>query len=113
MFSLPPLLNVFSLLFLILFIFAVLAVYMFRDVISGNSIEPDYNNYTNFANALIILFRISTGEDWNYIMYDCLHKENCREGTNCVSIFTPFFYIVFILVCTYVMLNLFILVIIQ
>ena len=100
-------------LFLILFIFAILAVFMFKDVRSGNVIEPNYTNFKNFANSLLILFRVSTGEDWNNIMYDCLHQENCREGTNCVNKFTPAFYIVFILVATYVMLNLFILVICQ
>ena len=73
MFSLPSLFNVFSLLFLILFIFSVLAVYMFKDVLNGDSIEPSYNNFKNFANALLTLFRVSTGEDWNNIMYDCLH----------------------------------------
>ena len=112
MFSLPPLLNVFSLLFLILFIFAVLAVYLFKDVVGGEVIEPEYTNFKNFTNALLILFRISTGEDWNNIMYDSLHRENCKDqSVDCVSPWTPFFYIVFILVCTYVMLNLFILVI--
>lgn len=84
---------------------------MFKDVLYGDSIEPTYNNFKNFANALLTLFRVATGEDWNNVMYDCLHKENCKAGTNCVNPFTPMFYIVFILVCTYVMLNLFILVI--
>jgi hypothetical protein len=72
MFSLPSLFNVFSLLFLILFIYAVLGVFMFNNVLYGNVIEPEFNNFRNFSNALLFLFRIATGEDWNSIMYDTL-----------------------------------------
>ena len=47
-------------------------------------------------------------------MYDCSHTApDCIEGETCGSVFAPAYFIAFILLVTYVMLNLFILVIIQ
>ena len=60
------------------------------------------------------MFSISTGEDWNRIMYDCMRLEpNCIPGKTCGTSLAPLFFITFILVVTHVMLNLFVLVIIQ
>lgn len=49
-----------------------------------------------------LLFSISTGEDWNRIMYDCVEASG----------FAIFFFLSFIVLVSYIMLNLFILVII-
>ncbi len=70
-------------------------------------------NFNNFYNAYIMLFRISTGEDWNRIMYDCMRTTDCIPGETCGTILAAPFFIMFIMLVTYVMLNLFILVIIQ
>ena len=66
-FSLPPLLTVLGLLLVIFFMFAILGVFFFRDITQGMIINT-YMNFGNFGNAMLILFRMSTGEDWNYIM---------------------------------------------
>ena len=100
-FSLPPLSSVFSLLMLVFFIYSILGVFLFKDIKSGNIIDPVYMNFNNFSNAMILLLRVSTGEDWNRIMYDCMKESKVA----------PFYFISFILICTYVMLNLFVLVI--
>ena len=70
-------------------------------------------NFKNFGLALLMLFRISTGEDWNYVMYDTMDPKNCMFNTDCVNPFAPFYFISFILICTDVMLNLFVLIILQ
>eukprot|EP00347_Sterkiella_histriomuscorum_P004762 403359206 len=113
MFSLPPLFNVFSLLMIIFFIFAILGVFLFSDIVSGQIIDQDYMNFQNFGVAMLMLFRISTGEDWNYVMYDTMDQKNCKLKSDCVSSFAPVYFISFVLICTYVMLNLFVLVILQ
>jgi len=60
------------------------------------------------------LFGIATGEDWNKVMYDCIDTPpDCIAGKTCGSSLAPVYYICFIMVITHVMLNLFILVIIQ
>ena len=64
--------------------------------------------------ALIVLFRMSTGEDWPTIMYDTMNtSDSCIQGKSCGSSFAPIFFISYQMVCCYVMLNLFVLIIIQ
>ena len=84
-FSLPSLMNVTALLFLVFFIYAILGNFLFKDVIAGSIIDG-YYNFQNFISALIILFRCSTGEDWWYIMFDTIHPQLCTDGgTSCGS----------------------------
>jgi len=112
--SVVSLLNVFGLLLLILFMFAVLGVFFFHELTEGDVIDARYKNFKNFASAYLLLFAISTGEDWNRLMYDCLDtKPDCVEGATCGVGTAAIYYILFIMVISHVMLNLFILVIIQ
>ena len=53
------------------------------------------------------MFRCSTGEDWYSVMFDCANKDN---GGNSYALI---YFISFILICSFIMLNLFILVIIE
>jgi hypothetical protein len=63
---------------------------------------------------MIILLRISTGEAWPTIMYDTMNlSDDCIPGVNCGTPLAPLFFIVFVMVCSYVMLNLFVLIILQ
>jgi len=112
--SIGALINVFGLLLLILFMFAVLSVSFFSELTEGDVLDPDYKNFKNFNSAYLLLFAIATGEDWNKLMYDCVKtKPNCTQGETCGTSWAPLYYISFIMVITHVMLNLFILVIIQ
>ena len=70
-FSLPALFNVFALLMLIYFIFAILATFLFRGITSGQIIDGNFN-FNNFGMSFQLLIRVSTGEDWNYIMKDTM-----------------------------------------
>ncbi|EGR30825.1 hypothetical protein IMG5_122970 [Ichthyophthirius multifiliis] len=111
-FSFPSLMNVGALLFLLFFIYAILGVFLFKDIKKGNAIN-NYNNFFNFVNALITLFRCSTGENWYIFMFDCGKTTNCIQGIDCGTRFSTIYYVTFILMCTFIMLNLFILIIIQ
>lgn len=95
--------------------FSVLGNFLFAKVISGEVIDDKIKNFTNFTNSFLLLFALSTGEDWNKVMFDCSRDKawGCIDNINCGSPFSYLFFMTLILVCSYVMLNLFILVIIQ
>jgi hypothetical protein len=108
----PSLLNVFALLMLVFFIFSVLGVFLFGKVTQGEQID-DYMNFWNFGMAMVINLRCSTGEDWNRVVYDLSKTTHCIKGETCGSQFAFIYFIFLIMVVSYVMLNLFILVILQ
>eukprot|EP01025_Chloroclados_australasicus_P020054 TRINITY_DN21087_c0_g1_i1.p1 TRINITY_DN21087_c0_g1~~TRINITY_DN21087_c0_g1_i1.p1 ORF type:complete len:530 (-),score=83.48 TRINITY_DN21087_c0_g1_i1:316-1821(-) len=69
--SIPTLMNVVVLTFLVFFVFAVLGVQLFGTIKLQENLNR-HANFQNFRNAMMILFRMSTGESWNAIMYDCM-----------------------------------------
>ena len=101
--SVSSLINVFLLLMLIFFMLATLGVFWFKNVTEGDVVDPKFKNFKTFGDGFLLLFAISTGEDWNKLMYDCWRENDIA----------PLYFIVFILLVTHIMLNLFILVIIE
>ena len=91
---------------LIFFIYSILGAFLFGKVSEGNVID-DYTNFSNFGKAMVTLLRVSTGEDWNKIMYDLI-DDGCQPAYAVLLYFLSF-----IVICTFVMLNLFILVILN
>ena len=78
MVSLPSLYNIGLLLFLLFFIYAVMAVQIFSKVAFGD----DYNNranFRNFGNSFVTLFRFSTGENWNGFMHSMTSNTECHD----------------------------------
>jgi hypothetical protein len=68
---------------LIFFIFAVLGVFIFGTITEGEVIDT-YTNFNNFGFAMMMLLRVSTGEDWNRIMYDTMRTDNsCIPNKTC------------------------------
>ena len=59
----------------------------------------------------MVLFRVSTGEDWHLIMFDTTRTdlENCTE-TSCGNYGYTIFFISFIVIVQYIMLNLYVLI---
>jgi len=94
---------------------------LFGDIqIYGNpeliSMSPDVN-FQNFYLAMIMLFRISTGESWNSLMHDCYSGARCEEpphlkecGNSAIAIV---FFVSFMIIGSFVFVNLFIAVIIE
>ena len=112
MMSVSGLINVFMLLMLLFFVLAIMGQFMFSEIKSGDIIN-EYKNFLVFDQSFLLLFSISTGEYWNRIMYDCYRtKPDCIDGETCGSKFAPAYFIAVIILNTYVMFNLFILVII-
>jgi len=112
-FSLPSLLNVGALLFLVYYIYAILATFLFGTIESGDVVNGTFN-FKNAANSFVTLFLCSTGENWYMYMFDTISPAECTAGTQ--SCGTPAaypFWISFTVICQYIFLNLFILVILQ
>ena len=110
---LPSMMNVFSLLALVLFIYAVLGCYLFYDVKNGNALNDLYN-FSNFGSAMILCLKMATGEDWNVFMFDCARTStSCTAGLGCGNAVSYIYFMSFKLVITFIMLNLFILIVLQ
>ena len=118
--SAPSLANVGVLLLLILYIYAILGVEFFSDVAHGEFVNEDAN-FSSFGFAMLTLFRCITGESYNGIMHDVMVTEagsapgRCSDsqgtcGNPAVAI--PFF-ISFVLIGSFVMLNVFVAVILD
>jgi hypothetical protein len=108
--------NVFILLCLVLFIFSVLGNFFFGNIspaFEGAGFYQ-YKNFANFHQAIQTMFVITTGESWNYFMYDAwTWGPYCTEGYNCGSEYAPAFFVAFVVIVQFVMLNLFALVVID
>ena len=112
-FSLPSLLNVGGLLVLIYLMYSILGVYLFKNISHGFVLD-EYNNFHNFHLAMLILFKCSTGDEWFHVMFDLSEKApGCEKDNSCGSFYAIIYFLSFFLICSYIMLNLFILIIIQ
>jgi len=65
----PQITNFIALMFLLLFIYAALGINVFSGVMYQDLVN-EKNNFRTISNAIIFLFRCSTGEDWNKIMHE-------------------------------------------
>lgn len=114
MFSIPSLGNVAILLGLIYFMFTIMGWFLFQTITQGDVIN-EFKNFGTFLDGFLLVFALSTGEDWNKVMFDCTRSkaDGCIDGINCGSNVAFGYFTFLILVCSHVMLNLFVLVIIQ
>jgi len=112
--SLPAIANVGSLLFLLMFVYSVLGMNMFADLPRGQYLN-DSVNFDDFGQGLILLFRVFTGDSWSNLLMDAI---DCGQldGYALSTKFNPvafFYFISFILIGSFVMLNLVIAVILD
>lgn len=106
--------NAFALMGLVYFIYSVLGWFFFRNIISGLMLDPIYMNFTNFYQSLILMIRCSTGEDWNYIMWDTMNtSDTCIPNYNCGTAWAPVYFLSYGIIMQYTMVNMFILIILQ
>ena len=100
----PAMFNVFALILIIFFIFAVLGTSLFKNIpLDGKLSMNSDNNFINFGNSYIMMFRMSTGEDWHLIMYDCMEDNKMYF----------IYYVIYVVLIQWVLINLFVLVIIR
>merc|ERR1719197_1517543 len=115
--SLPSMANITSLMFLLYFVYAIIGITLF----GATRLSSTYNaeaNMRNFPEALLVLFRMSTGENWNEIMGDVQVEEPACTGwgkkKDCgMNLMSPIYFSSFFCFGVYLMLNLFIAVILD
>lgn len=86
LFSLPPLINVGALLLLIIFVYAVIGVTLFSNITHSGGIIDEYNNFKNFGYAMLVLFKVLTGDSWYFVMFELGKKPaGCDQTNTCGS----------------------------
>ncbi|XP_043914705.1 voltage-dependent N-type calcium channel subunit alpha-1B [Protopterus annectens] len=102
---------------MLFFIYAIIGMQVFGNIALDDSTSINrHNNFRTFFQALMLLFRSATGEAWHEIMLSCLGKRPCDSsagmGANeCGNDFAYFYFVSFIFLCSFLMLNLFVAVI--
>ncbi|CAJ0583303.1 unnamed protein product, partial [Mesorhabditis spiculigera] len=107
--------------FLLVLFYAYTGVILFGMVKYGQAVSK-HVNFRSGREALVVLFRSVTGEDWNDIMHDCMRSPPfCywSDGlnywqTDCGNYFGAVFYFCsFYLIITYIVLNLLVAIIME
>ena len=114
---LPQITNIMALMLLLLFIYASLGINQFSAVMPLEHIN-EKNNFQSFGNAMILLMRCTTGEDWNLIMYelandeeDCLSSQTFEDRElngikGCGSQFSYIYFLSFMIILSMLIMNL-------
>eukprot|EP01028_Stygiella_incarcerata_P002064 TRINITY_DN1385_c0_g1_i6.p1 TRINITY_DN1385_c0_g1~~TRINITY_DN1385_c0_g1_i6.p1 ORF type:complete len:1121 (-),score=310.44 TRINITY_DN1385_c0_g1_i6:71-3433(-) len=116
LYSMPALINVGSLLGLLFFMYAVLGVSIFGKVKPHKPLALNHRaNFHHFGYAMLMLIRVTTGEAWNDILRDTMvQPPHCDdEKDECGTEWAPLYFITFILIASYALLNMFIAVIFE
>ncbi|XP_062937990.1 voltage-dependent N-type calcium channel subunit alpha-1B isoform X2 [Cynocephalus volans] len=100
---------------MLFFIYAIIGMQVFGNIALDDDTSINrHNNFRTFLQALMLLFRSATGEAWHEIMLSCLSNQACDAQANasvCGSDFAYFYFVSFIFLCSFLMLNLFVAVI--
>ncbi|XP_060156042.1 voltage-dependent N-type calcium channel subunit alpha-1B isoform X1 [Globicephala melas] len=100
---------------MLFFIYAIVGMQVFGNIALDDDTSINrHNNFRTFLQALMLLFRSATGEAWHEIMLSCLGSRACDALANaaeCGSDFAYFYFVSFIFLCSFLMLNLFVAVI--
>ncbi|XP_075993146.1 voltage-dependent P/Q-type calcium channel subunit alpha-1A-like, partial [Genypterus blacodes] len=100
--SMKSIISLLFLLFLFIVVFALLGMQLFGGQFNFESGTPP-TNFDTFPAAIMTVFQILTGEDWNMVMYDGIKSQG---GVNKGMAFSVFF-IVLTLFGNYTLLNVF------
>ncbi|KAM9336088.1 voltage-dependent T-type calcium channel subunit alpha-1G [Symphorus nematophorus] len=107
--ALPQVGNLGLLFMLLFFIFAALGVELFGDLIC-DELHPceglgRYATFRNFGMAFLLLFRVSTGDNWNGIMKDTL-RDCANDTSTCYNtVVSPIYFVSFVLTAQFVLVN--------
>ncbi|OQV25674.1 Voltage-dependent L-type calcium channel subunit alpha-1C [Hypsibius exemplaris] len=103
--SIRSIVSLLLLLFLFILIFALLGMQLFGGKFSfEDETEPYRNNFDSFWQALLTVFQILTGEDWNEVMYKGIEAFG---GVNSIGALSSLFFIVLFICGNYILLNVF------
>jgi hypothetical protein len=112
-YSIPSLANIGAFMFLVLFIFTVLGVQIWGQVLQDGEGLTRHANFEGFGTAFLFLIQVTTLDNWGVTMTSLTITQNCGPETNaegvdhCGSEMAPLYFIPFILLSSYVMVNLF------
>ena len=117
MLAVPSLLNVTSVLFLVMSIYAVLGMQLFPFVKHGEALN-DSANFESFGSAMLLLFQVLTGDDWSAVMRDAAidRDHGCDPDAVPSDCGTPLaipFFVSFTLVGAFIFLNLVVAVVLE
>ncbi|KRY20600.1 Voltage-dependent calcium channel type D subunit alpha-1 [Trichinella patagoniensis] len=104
---------------LLFFIYAVIGMQIFGKIaLNSNTEIHRNNNFQTFPSAVLVLFRSATGEAWQLIMLSCANTpaamcdpESDDRGQPCGNDFAYPFFISFFMLCSFLIINLFVAVI--
>lgn len=118
--SLPALFNVGAILFLIVFIYAIIGMSFFAHVKKTGTLN-EVVNFETFLNSMLLIFRLMTAAGWNDVLeplmiqppdcdpnYKGLSNGNCGNGWIAVCYFSSFVIIIFL-----VLINMYVAVILE
>ncbi|VDN51801.1 unnamed protein product [Dracunculus medinensis] len=101
--SMRSILSLLFLLFLFILIFALLGMQLFGGKFNFPNMHP-YTHFDTFPVALITVFQILTGEDWNEVMYLAIESQGGVYGGGMIYCI---YFIVLVLFGNYTLLNVF------
>uniref|UniRef100_A0A158QKQ1 Voltage-dependent calcium channel type A subunit alpha-1 n=1 Tax=Haemonchus placei TaxID=6290 RepID=A0A158QKQ1_HAEPC len=101
--SMRSIISLLFLLFLFILIFALLGMQLFGGKFNFPTMHP-YTHFDTFPVALITVFQILTGEDWNEVMYLAIEAQGGIYGGGMVYCI---YFIVLVLFGNYTLLNVF------
>lgn len=101
--SMRSIISLLFLLFLFLLIFALLGMQLFGGEFNFETGTPAAN-FNTIANALLTVFQILTGEDWNEVMYNGIRSQG---GIERGGYWYSLYFIILVLFGNYTLLNVF------
>eukprot|EP00468_Gymnochlora_sp_CCMP2014_P014087 CAMPEP_0167767870 /NCGR_PEP_ID=MMETSP0110_2-20121227/16314_1 /TAXON_ID=629695 /ORGANISM="Gymnochlora sp., Strain CCMP2014" /LENGTH=1017 /DNA_ID=CAMNT_0007656405 /DNA_START=453 /DNA_END=3505 /DNA_ORIENTATION=+ len=115
--SLPAAWNVLSLMLVVFFIFAIIGMYLFGQVARTPRGLTDYANFEDFPTSVLVLFRLSTGDMWELVMYGTTINESNSDCTNsagnCGFDWAPLYFVLFMIFAGLVLINLFVAIVLE
>ncbi|XP_040575808.1 voltage-dependent calcium channel type A subunit alpha-1 isoform X2 [Lepeophtheirus salmonis] len=117
--SIKALPYVMMLMVMLFFIYAIIGMQIFGNIgLDANTAIERHNNFRHIGQAFMMLFRCSTGEAWPDIMMACVAGRPCDSRAlqvnkttgeivpkTCGSSMTYVYFISFIFLCSFIMLN--------
>ncbi|XP_037047740.1 voltage-dependent calcium channel type A subunit alpha-1-like isoform X2 [Bradysia coprophila] len=101
--SMKSIISLLLLLFLFIFIFGLLGMQLFGGKFNFPDERPDAH-FDTFTPALLTVFQILTGEDWNEVMYNGIRSQG---GVGGIGMLYSLYFIILTLFGNYTLLNVF------
>ncbi|XP_069795822.1 voltage-dependent L-type calcium channel subunit alpha-1D-like isoform X10 [Narcine bancroftii] len=102
--SMRSIASLLLLLFLFIIIFSLLGMQLFGGKFNFDETQTKRSTFDNFPQALLTVFQILTGEDWNMVMYDGIMAYG---GPSSSGMIVCIYFIILFICGNYILLNVF------